>query len=180
MRPLQMNSDSSISASSSSAVHTHANDLLCPIPAMKNSIWRSLTLLGLFFLTQSQAATCSCSPRIYNWTLSFNETCPETLVINEGLSADSECRIQRRNMNPAVKAHTIRFLEYGENLGDLVQYRILEGMWEEGDVMTFESVTNNSTDIMPSAAAIEIDATTANNTNVQLQVSRCRQIIWYN
>ncbi len=75
----------------------------------------------------------------------------------------------RRNLDPPVKAVRLRFLEYGEDFGDIVQWKEMPGSWEDGDVMTIESVTRNSTDVVPTAAAIEIDAKTEDGQNIMLQ-----------
>jgi hypothetical protein len=128
-------------------------------------------LIALIFLVDACTASlpCSCSPLVYNWTLSLNSECPETLPANDGLGSNSICKILTTTLDPVVRVSALRFYEYGSDLGDLVTFRFYSGNWTEGDSMSAESITKTEPDVFSSSAGFELTGYTAAGKDVAFQ-----------
>jgi len=133
-------------------------------------------LLALILFAQSCAgdaiAPCSCSPIVYKWKLNLNSICPDTIPTNEGVGINSSCGFippSDADQQPIVKVTALRFLEFGAELGDIVNFQLIMGEWFDGDQMEIESITKNETDVYTTAASFELDGMTEEGETITMQ-----------
>jgi len=99
----------------------------------------------------------------------LSSECPDPIPDNDGLGSDSVCRVLTATLDPVVRVSQLKFFEYGGDLGDLVNYRVINGNWTEGDSMSVESITKNEPDVFTSSAGFELTGYTAAGKDVDLQ-----------
>ena len=99
----------------------------------------------------------------------MSNECPGGIPENDGIGNESYCKILTATVDPVVRVSMFQLLEYGADLGDLANFRMITGNWTDGDTMSVESITKNETDVFTSAAGFELTGYTAAGKEVTFQ-----------
>jgi hypothetical protein len=112
---------------------------------------------------------CSCSPTVFTFTISYDTTCAEQTVVENGGIAETSCIATAVAEDPSdrvpVSIDTMLIIELTENI--VIKSTTLEGPFNDGDTVVYNSVSTfrNLTDsYFPSGLQVTLQGLNAANT----------------